>query len=53
MEQFALDFVPERRVFTLRELSDNIRNTLERGFSNIWVSGEITLLSQSGPWPPW
>ena len=42
MEQFALSFVPERRVFSLRELSDAIRNTLERGFLNIWVSGEIS-----------
>src|SRR3954451_18639035 len=42
MEQYALDFVPERRVFTLRELSDAIRGTLERGFTNIWLSGEIS-----------
>lgn len=42
MEQFALSFVPERRVWTLRELSDAVRSTLERGFSNIWISGEIS-----------
>ncbi len=42
MEQFALNFVPERRIYTLRELSDNIRGALERGFSNIWISGEIS-----------
>jgi exodeoxyribonuclease VII large subunit len=42
VEQFALDFVPQRRVYTLRELSDGIRSTLERGFTNIWVSGEIS-----------
>jgi exodeoxyribonuclease VII large subunit len=42
MEQFALSFVPERRIFTLRELSDGIRAALERGFSSIWVSGEIS-----------
>jgi exodeoxyribonuclease VII large subunit len=42
MEQYALSFVPERQVYTLRELSDAIRGTLERGFSNIWVSGEIS-----------
>ncbi len=42
MEQFALDFVPQRRVFTLRELSDGIRATLERGYTNIWISGEIS-----------
>jgi len=42
MEQFALSFVPERRIWTLRELSDAVRSTLERGFSNIWISGEIS-----------
>ena len=47
MEQFALSFtsepvIPERRVFSLRELSDAIRGTLERGFTNIWLSGEIS-----------
>ena len=35
MEQFALSFIPERRILTLRELSDSIRNTLERSFTNI------------------
>jgi exodeoxyribonuclease VII large subunit len=42
MEQYALSFVPERRIFSLRELSDAIRGTLDRGFSNIWISGEIS-----------
>src|SRR5271169_2045301 len=50
MEQFALSFVPERRILSLRELSDAIRSTLERGFYNIWISGEIygTRLIPSG-----
>ena len=42
MEQFALSFVPERRIYSLRELSDAIRATLDRGFANIWISGEIS-----------
>jgi exodeoxyribonuclease VII large subunit len=42
VEQFALSFVPERKIFSLRELSDAIRGTLERGFTNIWISGEIS-----------
>src|ERR1700761_7374941 len=42
MEQYALSFIPERHIYTLRELSDSIRGTLERGFTNIWVSGEIS-----------
>ena len=42
MEQYALSFVPERRIWTLRELSDAIRGALDRGFANIWISGEIS-----------
>jgi exodeoxyribonuclease VII large subunit len=42
VEQFALSFVPERRIYTLRELSDGIRSALDRGFSNIWIAGEIS-----------
>jgi len=42
VEQFALSFVPERRIYTLRELSDGIRASLDRGFSNIWIVGEIS-----------
>lgn len=42
MEQYALSFLPERRIYSLRELSDSIRGTLERSFTNIWVSGEIS-----------
>jgi len=42
MEQYALSFIPERRIWTLRELSDALRSTIERGFTNIWLSGEIS-----------
>src|SRR5580658_3896600 len=42
MEQYALSFIPERRIWSLRELSGSIRSALDRGFSNIWVSGEIS-----------
>jgi len=50
LEQFALSFVPERRIYSLRELSDQLRAVLDRTFSNIWVSGEIsgTKLAPSG-----
>ena len=50
MEQFSLSFLPERHVYTLRELSDGIRGALEAEFTNIWVSGEIsgTKLAPSG-----
>jgi exodeoxyribonuclease VII large subunit len=42
VEQYALSFIPERRIYSLRELSDGIRAALDRGFANIWVSGEIS-----------
>jgi exodeoxyribonuclease VII large subunit len=42
MEQYALSFIPERRIWSLRELSDAIRTAMERGFTNIWLSGEIS-----------
>jgi exodeoxyribonuclease VII large subunit len=42
MEQFSLSFLPERRIFSLRELSDEIRGALETRFTNIRVSGEIS-----------
>ncbi len=50
MEQFSLSFLPERRIYSLRELSDGIRGALESRFTNIWISGEIsgTKLAPSG-----
>ncbi|HEX4276804.1 MAG TPA: exodeoxyribonuclease VII large subunit [Bryobacteraceae bacterium] len=42
MEQYALSFIPERRIWSLRDVSDAIRAALERGFTNIWISGEIS-----------
>jgi exodeoxyribonuclease VII large subunit len=41
-EQFSLSFAPQRRIYTLRELSDGIRASLESRFTNVWVSGEIS-----------
>jgi exodeoxyribonuclease VII large subunit len=34
--------VAERNIYSLRELSDAIRGTLERSFTNIWIAGEIS-----------
>jgi exodeoxyribonuclease VII large subunit len=42
MEQILLDLGPERRVFTVSELTAAIRKTLDREFSAIWVAGEIS-----------
>src|SRR5262249_50159951 len=50
MEQFVLQFGPERRVVSVSELNAEIRGVLDREFSDIWVSGEIsgTKLASSG-----
>jgi exodeoxyribonuclease VII large subunit len=42
MEQFALEFGPERRTLTVSELNGEIRELLDQEFSDIWVSGEIS-----------
>jgi exodeoxyribonuclease VII large subunit len=44
VEQFALEFdlSPQRRVYTVSELNAGIRAALEAGFSDVWVSGEIS-----------
>ena len=50
MEQFVLQFGPERRTVTVSELNASIRELLDQEFSDIWVSGEIsgTKLAASG-----
>jgi exodeoxyribonuclease VII large subunit len=50
MEQFALQFLPERRVFTVSELNSAIRGILDREFQDVWIVGEIsgTKLAASG-----
>ena len=47
MEQFALEFFPERRVFTVSELNSAIRGLLDREFNDVWVSGEISGCKQA------
>src|SRR5580692_10897580 len=44
MEQFALEFdlVPQRRIFSVRELNAAIRAVLDAEFQEVWVSGEIS-----------
>ncbi|HKX00140.1 MAG TPA: exodeoxyribonuclease VII large subunit [Bryobacteraceae bacterium] len=50
MEQFALQFIPERRIYSVSELNSAIRGVLDREFSDVWVAGEIsgTKLAASG-----
>ncbi|MFB3829968.1 MAG: exodeoxyribonuclease VII large subunit [Bryobacteraceae bacterium] len=42
MEQFALEFLPQRRTYTVSELNAAIRAALEGEFEDVWVSGEIS-----------
>ena len=50
MEQYALQFLPQRRVYTVSELNAAIRAILDREFPDVWVAGEIsgTKLAASG-----
>jgi exodeoxyribonuclease VII large subunit len=42
MTQPSLNFGPERKIHTVTSLTAEIKGLLERGFSNIWVEGEIS-----------
>ncbi|MGA2588728.1 MAG: exodeoxyribonuclease VII large subunit [Bryobacteraceae bacterium] len=42
MDQFAFDFAPARRVYSVSELNSAIRATLEQEFPDVWVAGEIS-----------
>jgi exodeoxyribonuclease VII large subunit len=44
VEQFALEFelTPERRIFSVKEITAAIRAMLDAEFPDIWVSGEIS-----------
>jgi exodeoxyribonuclease VII large subunit len=42
VDQFAFDFAPARRVYSVSELNAAIRAALENEFPDIWVSGEIS-----------
>src|SRR5947207_1603847 len=48
MEQFALEFGPQRRVYKVGELNAAIRDLLYREFHDIWVSGEISGVKLQG-----
>ena len=42
VEQFALDLFPQRRVYSVSELTAAIRAALDREFADVWVSAEIS-----------
>ena len=42
MSQSLLNFAPERKIFTVSELSQEIKNLLEKRFPDVWVTGEVS-----------
>ena len=50
MQQLSLGLAPERRIFTVSELTTEVRDRLEDAFADVWVAGEIsnTKLAPSG-----
>jgi exodeoxyribonuclease VII large subunit len=42
LEQLGFSFQPQRRVFTVRDLVGAVRTALEREYTDIWISGEIS-----------
>jgi len=41
-EQGQLQLVPERRIWTVSELTAQVRDLLERAFRDLWVQGEVS-----------
>jgi len=42
MPQFQLNLAPERKIWSVTELTARIRDLLTRNFTDIWVQGEIS-----------
>ncbi len=42
MSQLGLNFIPDRRVYSISEINAAIRATLESEFADVWVEGEIS-----------
>src|SRR6202007_2661115 len=42
MSQLLFNLMPERRAFTVTELTARIRDLFARNFTDIWVTGEIS-----------
>ena len=42
MSQLPIDFAPTRKVYTVSEISQRLRELLERNFRDVWVQGEVS-----------
>jgi exodeoxyribonuclease VII large subunit len=47
--QFELNLAPERKIWTVTELTSRIQDLLAAQFSNIWVEGEVSNYHASQP----
>lgn len=48
MDQPSLDFGPVRRIYTISELSADLRELLEQRFPDVWVTGEVSNFRAAG-----
>jgi len=48
MSQGLLTFAPERKIFTVTELSLEIKGLLEKRFPDVWVAGEVSNFRGAG-----
>jgi exodeoxyribonuclease VII large subunit len=48
MEQSLLNFGPRKKIFTISEINQEIKQLLERQYPDVWVSGEISNYRPAG-----
>lgn len=48
MSQIPLNLVPERKLYTVAELSFAVKNLLEANFPDVWVTGEVSNFRAAG-----
>jgi exodeoxyribonuclease VII large subunit len=48
MEQAFLNFGPTKKIFSISELSAEIKNLLERQYPDVWVTGEVSNFRAAG-----
>jgi exodeoxyribonuclease VII large subunit len=48
MSQALLNFGPTKKIFSISELTQEIKNLLERGYPDVWVTGEVSNFRAAG-----
>jgi len=41
-KQFQLDLMPERRIWSVSELTERVRDLLAGAFPDLWIEGEVS-----------